>query len=156
MRNRYSLVHTGPRYQRGAGLGSIFGSIFRTLIPVIGRVGKAAAKTGIKLAKSQAGRAVIKKAKRELKQTGINLASNIATGQDVGQGLKKDLKRASQRVANTIVRTQQLRTRGLKPTTTLKIVIKKKKKKTKPSFKPLQKVKRKRGRARRGEKLHSW
>jgi hypothetical protein len=47
-------VYVGTRYQRGHGLGSIFGSLFKSAVPLLKRgaktLGREALKTGLNLA----------------------------------------------------------------------------------------------------------
>jgi hypothetical protein len=71
-------VYVGTRYQRGHGLGSIFGSLFKSAVPLFKRgantLGREALKTGLNLASEvMEGQNVTQAAKSRLKSTGQNL-----------------------------------------------------------------------------------
>ena len=58
-------VYVGTRYQRGHGLGSIFGSLFKSAVPLLMRGAKTLGCEALK--------------------TGLNLASDVMEGQNVTQ-----------------------------------------------------------------------
>jgi hypothetical protein len=58
-------VYVGTLYQRGHGLGSIFGSLFKSAVPLLKRGAKTFG--------------------REALKTGLNLASDVMKGQNVTQ-----------------------------------------------------------------------
>ena len=58
-------VYVGTRYQRGHGLGSIFGSLFKSAVPLLKRGAKTLG--------------------REALKTGLNLASDVMEGQNATQ-----------------------------------------------------------------------
>ena len=69
-------VYVGTRYQRGHGLGSIFGSLFKSAVPLLKRGAKTLG--------------------REALKTGLNLASDVMEGQNVTQAAKSRLKSTGQ------------------------------------------------------------
>lgn len=89
-------------YQSGAGLGAIFGALGKFLLPLFRRGGSAALKSGIRFAKSDVGKDVIKKATTSLTKTGSNLASNVILGKNPKKDLSRDLKRAADKVVSAV------------------------------------------------------
>jgi hypothetical protein len=132
---KYRIIHRGPRTQRGSGLGSIFASLFRGLVPLIKTGSKIAVKSGAQFVKSPVGKRIIKSAKKELVKSGTSLASDIAKGENVGKSLKKNLKQASGRVAKAAIQAPKKRVKakkrafnGVATTTTTTSISKRKKK----------------------------
>jgi hypothetical protein len=92
-------VYVGTRYQRGHGLGSIFGSLFKSAVPLLKReaktLGREALKTGLNLASDvMEGQNVTKAAKSRMKSTELNLLQKAITG--VGPPGERSIKRAAQ------------------------------------------------------------
>jgi len=95
---------TGIRYQRGAGLGSFFASLFRSLLPAAKSIGKSAVKaigkkalsTGAKIASDVAsGRNFKEAAKEHGEEAAHSLLTQAATkltGAQTGTGLGKRKK----------------------------------------------------------------
>ena len=81
-------VFYGARMQRGHGIGSIFGGLFRTIFPILKRVaptiGRQAMETGMQIVKDVAGGQSVKEAAKarvaEAIQKGINKVAE--QGQD--------------------------------------------------------------------------
>ena len=69
-------VYAGTRYQRGHGLGSIIGSLFKSAVPLLKRGAKTLG--------------------REALKTGLNLTSDVMEGQNVKQAVKSRLKSTGQ------------------------------------------------------------
>ena len=69
-------VYVGKRYQRGHGLGSIIGSLFKSAVPLL--------KRGVKTLD------------REALKTGLNLALDVMEGQNVTQAAKSRLQSKGQ------------------------------------------------------------
>ena len=85
------LYYTGTGYQRGTGFGNIFGSIFRSILPV--------AKAGLKVM-----RPVAKTAVRDLASTGISALSDaIEGGGDPVQKLKSGAKSAAAKAVRGVM-----------------------------------------------------
>jgi hypothetical protein len=91
-------VYVGTRYQRGHGLGSIFGSLFKSTVPFLKRgaktFGREAVKTGLNLASDvMEEQNVTQAAKSILKSTGQNLLQKAIIG--VGPSGERSIKRAA-------------------------------------------------------------
>jgi len=71
---------SGMRYQRGAGIGSVFSSLFRTLLPVAKTVGKAVG--------------------RQALSTGAQVASDALAGQNLGEALKQRGREGAAQILN--------------------------------------------------------
>ena len=82
--------HRGPRWQQGAGIGSLFSGIFRRLMPVA----KSAISTIGKVAKSN----VVKSAGRTLKNAALETALDALDNKPVGQRAKQRLKTATRSI----------------------------------------------------------
>ena len=65
----------GRRYQRGHGLGSVLGSLFKTILPAAKKVGKTVGK--------------------ELLRTGAHVASDALAGENVGQSLERHSRKSA-------------------------------------------------------------
>ena len=82
--------HRGPRWQQGAGIGSLFSGIFRGLMPVA----KSAISTIGKVAKSN----VVKSAGRTLKKAALETALDALDNKPVGERAKQRLKTATRSI----------------------------------------------------------
>ena len=98
----------GAQYQRGHGLGSLFGGLLRSAMPLIKRgavaLGKGALKTGIRIADDVlSGQNIKTAAKRRITDSGRSMLRTLATP---GVRPTKRIKRAS---AQTRVTTAKRR-----------------------------------------------
>ncbi len=75
--------YQGIPYQRGNGLGSFFGRLFRSILPVAKRVGKSALKA--------------------IGQEALNMGSNVATDLSEGQGFKQSLKKQGLKAGQNLI-----------------------------------------------------
>lgn len=114
---------------RGSGIGSIFSSVFRTLIPIAKSI------FGItkKAAASPIGQQVMRAAKRSAVKAGIDLAQDTLAGENVGKSIKKRARQAGRQVLEDL-ESGKGRSRGT--------VTKQKKKKTMCSAKMPKKKKK--------------
>lgn len=97
-------VHSSDLYyQRGAGLGSFFSNIFRTLIPLTSKVFK----VGVRATKTPAGRRLIKAVKRTGINAGLDVVSDAMDGENIAHSVKKRMKEAGKTVANAAGREIQ-------------------------------------------------
>ena len=83
----------GIPYQRGNGLGSFFGRLFRSILPVAKNIGKSALKT----------------VGKEALHLGANVMNDVVQGRNVKQALKKQGKKSTQKLINraaTVVKNQ--------------------------------------------------
>ena len=78
--------YRGPVYQRGHGLGGLFGSIFRAAVPVFRSTVAPALKKG---AKALA---------REALTTGVNVAGDVLRGSNVKESFQQRLPAAANRI----------------------------------------------------------
>ena len=78
---------SGPTYQRGHGLGGLFGRLFRAAVPIFrGTVAPALKKVGKKVAK-------------EALTTGVGMATDLLDGQSIEESLQNRLPSAANRMA---------------------------------------------------------
>jgi hypothetical protein len=87
--------HRNPYLQRGSGIGSIFSGLFRAAVPVLSSVGKS-------LFGSDAAKAVGKSIADTALRSGLSLAGDALSGQNVGDAFKKHLGVARQEVAQAV------------------------------------------------------
>ena len=83
--------HSGLRWQRGSGIGSLFSGIFRGLMPVA----RSAVKTIGKVARSTPIRSAGKALKKEATKAAVETALEALEGQPVGRKAKQRLKSAT-------------------------------------------------------------
>ena len=91
-------VYAGTRYQRGHGLGSIIGSLFKSAVPLLKRgaktLGREALKRGLNLTSDvMEGQNVIQAAKSRLKSTGQSLLQKAMD--TVGPPGQRSIKRVA-------------------------------------------------------------
>ena len=86
--------HRGPPIQHGAGLGSIFSGLWRTLA----RVAKGAVKTIGKIAKSPTAKSAGRFIKNQVKEAAVNTALDALEGKSIGSSAKNRLKTASKNI----------------------------------------------------------
>ena len=87
-------IYVGGKYQRGHGLGNIFGSLFRTALPMLKSVGKKIGKqaltSGARFASDILGGDDVKTAtKRRAKEGGLSFLRDIAGGSEPPRKKKK-------------------------------------------------------------------
>jgi len=93
-------VYVGTRFQRGHGLESIFGGLFKAAVPLLKKgaktLGREALKTGLNIAEDVvAGKNLKQAAKSRLKSTGQSLLQKAIIG--VGLPGERSIKRAAKR-----------------------------------------------------------
>ncbi len=92
----YTYPHSHSLYiSRGAGVGSIFTSLYSSLIPIV----KGIVKIGTKAARSDLGKAVLKDVKRTATQAGLEATGQILQGENVLKASKTALKDAGASIA---------------------------------------------------------
>ena len=77
--------HRGVILQKGRGVGSVFSSLFRTLLPI----GKAVIKSTPSIIKSTARSPIGRKLKRSAKKLALDTAKNLIETGDINKTLKK-------------------------------------------------------------------
>ena len=90
--------HTGLRYQRGRGLGSLFAGLFKGFAP-LARLGFSAGK---KLLSSDIVKNVASTAAESGKKALKNLAADILEGKDISSTAKEELLDARKQIANKL------------------------------------------------------
>ena len=129
--------YSGIKLQRGRGLGSVLGRIFRGVIPIA----KMLFNTGKKLANTSVGKQLVQVAKRTAIEEGANLASDVIKGQNVKASVKYRLSNATKKLGEQVEKmmtqnnskpkkNKRKYTRPTVITKRSKIVFKKKKKAT--------------------------
>jgi hypothetical protein len=89
-------VYVGTRYQRGHGLGSIFGSLFKSVVPLLKRGAKTLGREAFKAASDvMEGQNVTQAAQSRLKSMGQNLFQKAIIG--VGPPGELSIKRTAKR-----------------------------------------------------------
>ena len=83
--------HSGLRWQRGSGIGSLFSGIFRGLMPVA----RSAVKTIGRVARSTPIRSAGRALKKEATKAAVETALEALEGQPVGRKAKQRLKSAT-------------------------------------------------------------
>ena len=86
--------HRGPPIQHGAGLGSIFSGVWRSLVPVA----KGAVKTIGKIVKSPTAKSAGRFIKNQVKEAAVNTALDALEGKSIGSSAKNRLKTASKNI----------------------------------------------------------
>lgn len=92
------MYHSGMRVQRGRGLGSILGGLWRGLAPVA-RLGL---KAGKNLLQSPIARKIGTAAIDIAKDSARNLAADLIEGNDVNQRAQEELQNARSKIASTL------------------------------------------------------
>ena len=114
-------VFTGPRYQKGYGLGGILGGLFRSAMPLIKQgaktLGREALRTGVGIAQDALeGKSIKSSAKTRLRHAGRNLASTalssvnarLSRGQRRGIKRKAKDRRSTSSVSRTAKRSRDI------------------------------------------------
>ena len=86
--------HRGPVVQQGAGLGSIFSGLIRTLAPVA----KGAVRSIGRIVKSDGAKSVGRYLKREATKAAVDTALEALEGRPVGKAAKNRLKTATKNI----------------------------------------------------------
>lgn len=87
--------------QAGAGLGSLFKTLFKIASPLVRRVGQRAIKSGVRIGK-RAGRRAIKSGVRELG----GLSSDILSGDNIKMATKKRVGRVVNKVIKSAIKSK--------------------------------------------------
>lgn len=90
--------HTGLRYQRGRGLGSLFAGLFRGFAP-LAKLGFSAGK---KILSSDIVKNVASTAAESGKKALKSLAADLLEGKDITSTAKEELLDARKQIANTL------------------------------------------------------
>ena len=99
--------HKGVLLQKGRGIGGVFNSLFRTLLPI----GKAVLKSSPKIIKSTARSPLGRKLRKSAKKVALNTAKNSIEYGDIRQTLKKSIEDSKQEVSNALNSSKSSRKR---------------------------------------------
>ena len=93
-------IHQSELYHmRGSGVGAIFSSIFRNLIPIASSVFG----LGKQVLETKAGQKVLQAVKRPALQAGLDIASDALEGENVLKSIKKRGKQAGAKVVENVL-----------------------------------------------------
>ena len=99
--------HKGVLLQKGRGIGGVFNSLFRTLLPI----GKAVLKSSPKIIKSTARSPLGRKLRKSAKKVALNTAKNLNESGDIKKTLKKSIEDSKQEVSNALNSSKSSRKR---------------------------------------------
>ena len=92
-------IHRSDQYyMRGSGIGSIFSTIYRGLIPLAKNV----LNTGMRFAKSKTGKKILKTAKRTALDAGLNIANDALQGENIKESVQKRMRTAGDELVDGI------------------------------------------------------
>ena len=94
--------HRGVLIQRGRGIGGVFNSLFRTLLPI----GKAVIKSTPKFIKQTAKSPLGKKLQKSAQKVAINTAKNLLETGDIKKTLKKSIKDSKKELSNALLSSE--------------------------------------------------
>ena len=83
--------HTGKRLQRGRGIGSIFGSILRSIVPI-----------GKKILTSNVTKSIAKSIGSSLKDAAIDTALDVVEGRNLKESAQERLNETRGKIAKVI------------------------------------------------------
>jgi len=89
-------------YHRGTGIGSIFHSIFSSIVPFVKSAFRVGSKTVGKALRSDAGRSLKRELKRHATSAALNVASDALQGKNVLASSKKNVTRVSKEMGKHI------------------------------------------------------
>jgi len=102
-------IHQSELYHmRGSGVGAIFSSIFRNLIPIASSVFG----LGKQVLETKAGQKVLQAVKRPALQAGLDIASDALEGENVLKSIKKRGKQAGAKVVENVLSGKGKRGKG--------------------------------------------
>ena len=90
--------HKGVLLQKGRGIGGVFNTLFRTLLPI----GKSVLKSSPKIIKSTAKSPLGRKLRKSAQKIALNTAKNLIESGDIKKTLKKSIEDSKQEVSNAL------------------------------------------------------
>ena len=93
------LYHSGIRVQRGQGIGSILGGLFRSILPKVAKSGLRAAG---KIARSDIAKDVGRQLRDTATRSAVNMAVDALEGRNVKESLQNQLESAKQDIATSV------------------------------------------------------
>ena len=101
--------HRGILIQKGRGIGGVFNSLFRTLLPI----GKAVIKSSPKIIKSAAKSPLGKKLRKSAKKVALNTAKNLMESGDINKTFRKSIEDSKKEISNALQPPEKTRKRKL-------------------------------------------
>ena len=101
--------HRGVILQKGRGVGSVFSSLFRTLLPM----GKAVIKSTPSIIKSTARSPIGRKLKQSAKKLALDTAKNLIETADIKKTLKKSVDDSKKEIADAFKSSKDSKKRKL-------------------------------------------
>ena len=99
--------HRGVLTQRGKGIGGVFSSLFRNLLPI----GKAFVRSSPKIINNTLKSLLGKKLRRSAKKVAINTAKNLLESGDINKTLKKTIEDSKKEVSSAFKSSRETRKR---------------------------------------------
>ena len=99
--------HRGVLIQKGRGIGGVFSSLFRSLLPI----GKAVIKSTPSIIRSTAKSPIGRKLRRSAKKVPLNTAKNLIETGDINKTLQKSVNDSKKEVANALKSSKDSRKR---------------------------------------------
>ena len=99
--------HRGVLTQRGKGIGGVFSSLFRNLLPI----GKAFVRSSPKIIKNTVKSPLGKKLRKSAKKVATNKARNLLESGNIDQTLKKSIEDSKKEVSNLLQSSEKTRKR---------------------------------------------
>ena len=100
--------HRGVLIQRGRGIGGVFSSLFRSLLPI----GKAVIKSTPSIIRSTAKSPIGRKLRRSAKKVALNTAKNLIETGDINKTLQKSVNDSKKEVENALKSSKDSRKRN--------------------------------------------
>ena len=101
--------HRGVLIQRGRGIGGVFSSLFRSLLPI----GKAVIKSTPSIIRSTAKSPIGRKLRSSAKKVALNTAKNLIETGDINKTLQKSVNDSKKEVENALKSSKDSRKRKL-------------------------------------------
>ena len=90
--------HKGVLFQKGRGIGGVFNTLFRTLLPI----GKAVIKSSPKIIKSTVKSLLGRKLRKSAQKVALKTAKNLIESGDINKTLKKSIEDSKEEVSNAL------------------------------------------------------
>ena len=99
--------HKGVLLQKGRGIGGVFSSLFRTLLPI----GKTVLRSSPRIIKNRSRSPLGRKLRKSAKKVALNTAKRLIESGDIKQTLKKSIEDSKQEVSNALNSSKSSRKR---------------------------------------------
>ena len=102
--------HRGVLFQKGRGIGGIFSSLLRTLLPI----GKTIIKSAPSIIKSTSKSPIGRKLRKSAKRVALNTAKNLIKSGDVNKTFKKSIEESKREVEDVLGGSKRSKNRKLR------------------------------------------